>query len=65
MLSLFWLRGVRMSTIIGLVGGGIGFPLVQYIRLLDYRSAGIAVLFIAIAIAALDCISAEIRERFV
>jgi phosphonate transport system permease protein len=61
-----WDINVRMSTIIGLVGGGgIGFLLVQYIRLLDYRSAGIAVWFIAITVAALDYISAEIRERFV
>jgi phosphonate transport system permease protein len=61
-----WDINVRMSTIIGLVGGGgIGFLLIQYIRLLDYRSAGIAVWFIAITVAILDYISAEIRERFV
>ena len=35
-----WDINVRMSTIIGLVGGGgIGFLLIQYIRVLDYRSA--------------------------
>jgi len=57
---------VRMSTIIGLVGGGgIGFLLVQYIRLLDYRAAGIAVWFIALTVAILDYVSAEIRRRFV
>jgi phosphonate transport system permease protein len=61
-----WDINVRMSTVIGLVGGGgIGFLLVQYIRLLDYRSAGIAVWFIAITVAILDYISAEIRQRFV
>ncbi|MFP4362541.1 MAG: phosphonate ABC transporter, permease protein PhnE [Spirochaetia bacterium] len=61
-----WDINVRMSTIIGLVGGGgIGFLLVQYIRLLDYRSAGIAVWFIAITVAILDYVSAEIRRRFV
>ncbi|HDQ72588.1 MAG TPA: phosphonate ABC transporter, permease protein PhnE [Chloroflexi bacterium] len=61
-----WDINVRMSTIIGLVGGGgIGFLLIQYIRLLDYRSAGIAVWFIAITVAILDYVSAEIRERFV
>ncbi len=61
-----WDINVRMSTIIGLVGGGgIGFLLVQYIRLLDYRSAGIAVWFIAITVAMLDYISSEIRQRFV
>jgi phosphonate transport system permease protein len=61
-----WDINVRMSTIIGLVGGGgIGFLLVQYIRLLDYRSAGIAVWFIAITVATLDYVSSEIRQRFV
>ncbi len=61
-----WDINVRMSTIIGLVGGGgIGFLLVQYIRLLDYRSAGIAVWFIAVTVATLDYVSAEIRARFV
>ncbi|WP_455382962.1 phosphonate ABC transporter, permease protein PhnE [Salinispira pacifica] len=59
-----WDINVRMSTVIGLVGGGgIGFVLVQYIRLLDYRSAGIAVWFIAITVAILDYVSAEIRNR--
>jgi phosphonate transport system permease protein len=61
-----WDINVRMSTIIGLVGGGgIGFLLVQYIRLLDYRAAGIAVWFIAVTVAILDYVSAEIRARFV
>jgi phosphonate transport system permease protein len=61
-----WDINVRMSTVIGLVGGGgIGFLLVQYIRLLDYRAAGIAVWFIAITVAILDYVSAEIRQRFV
>ena len=59
-----WDINVRMSTVIGLVGGGgIGFLLVQYIRLLDYSSAGIAVWFIAITVAVLDYVSAEIRAR--
>ncbi|MFW6338450.1 MAG: phosphonate ABC transporter, permease protein PhnE [Alkalispirochaetaceae bacterium] len=59
-----WDINVRMSTVIGLVGGGgIGFILVQYIRLLDYSSAGIAVWFIAITVALLDYVSAEIRNR--
>jgi phosphonate transport system permease protein len=60
-----WDVNVRMSTVIGLVGGGgVGFILVQYIRLLDYRSAGIAVWFIAVTVAVLDYVSAEIRRRF-
>ena len=61
-----WDINVRMSTVIGLVGGGgIGFVLIQYIKLLDYRAAGIAVWFIAITVAILDYISATIRQRFV
>jgi phosphonate transport system permease protein len=60
-----WDINVRMSTIIGLVGGGgIGFLLVQWIRLLDYRAAGIAVWFIAVTVAVLDYVSSEIRQRF-
>lgn len=59
-----WDINVRMSTVIGLVGGGgIGFLLIQYIRLLDYRSAGIAVWFIAVTVAILDYVSAEIRNK--
>jgi phosphonate transport system permease protein len=61
-----WDINVRMSTIIGLVGGGgVGFILIQYIRLLDYRAAGIAVWFIAVTVAVLDYVSSEIRQRFV
>jgi phosphonate transport system permease protein len=61
-----WDINVRMSTVIGLVGGGgIGFVLIQWIRLLDYKAAGIAVWFIAITVATLDYVSAEIRARFV
>ncbi|MGD2104875.1 MAG: ABC transporter permease subunit, partial [Anaerolineae bacterium] len=61
-----WDINVRMSTVVGLVGGGgIGFILIQYIRLLNFRAAGIAVWFIAVTVAILDYVSAEIRERFV
>lgn len=61
-----WDINIRMSTIIGYVGGGgIGFLLAQWIRILDYRAAGMAVWFIAITVAILDFVSAEIRERFV
>jgi phosphonate transport system permease protein len=61
-----WDINVRMSTVIGLVGGGgIGYLLVQWMRLLDFRAAGIAVWFIVITVATLDIVSAEIRARFV
>lgn len=61
-----WDINVRMSTVIGLVGGGgIGFLLIQWIHLLDYKAAGIAVWFISITVAILDYVSSEIRQRFV
>lgn len=60
-----WDINIRMSTVIGFVGGGgIGFLLQQWIRLLDYRAAGIAVWFIAITVMILDNVSSEIRERY-
>lgn len=60
-----WDINIRMSTVIGFVGGGgIGFLLQQWIRLLDYRAAGIAVWFIAITVMILDYVSAEIREKY-
>jgi phosphonate transport system permease protein len=61
-----WDINIRMSTIIGLVGGGgIGFLLTQYIKLLQYDYAGLCVWFIAVTVAILDYVSAEIRVRFV
>lgn len=61
-----WDINVRMSTLIGFVGGGgIGFILLQWIRLYNYEAVGIAVWLIAITVSALDYISSEIRERFV
>ncbi len=61
-----WDINVRMSTIIGFVGGGgIGFLLQQWIRLLDYNAAGTAVWAIAIVVATMDYLSAIVRERFV
>jgi len=61
-----WDINIRMSTIIGMVGGGgIGFLLVQYIRLLEYDYAGLCVWFVAVTVAILDYVSAEIRARFV
>ncbi len=57
---------VRLSTVIGLVGGGgIGFILIQWIRQFQYEAAGLAVWLIAITVSVLDYASSEIRERFV
>jgi phosphonate ABC transporter permease subunit PhnE len=59
-----WDINVRMSTIIGFVGGGgIGLLLNQQINLLRYRDAGVAVLAIAVVVSILDYASAKIRER--
>ncbi|RMF77193.1 MAG: ABC transporter permease subunit [Chloroflexi bacterium] len=61
-----WDINVRMSTIIGFVGGGgIGFILQQQINLLQYRDAGVAMLAIAIVVSVLDYMSATIRERII
>jgi len=61
-----WDINVRMSTIIGFVGGGgIGQILKQWIDLLQYRQAGVATLAIAIVVAALDYASAKTREKIV
>tara|TARA_B100000686_G_scaffold351340_1_gene449877 strand:- start:859 stop:2034 length:1176 start_codon:yes stop_codon:yes gene_type:complete len=55
---------VRMSTIIGMVGGGgIGFLLQQWINLLQYRKAGTALLLIVVVVMSLDFLSAKIRDR--
>jgi phosphonate transport system permease protein len=54
-----------MSTVIGFVGGGIGFPLQQWIRLLMYEEAGAAGWAVAIVVAALDYASAKVRETVV
>jgi phosphonate ABC transporter permease subunit PhnE len=61
-----WDINVRMSTIIGAVGGGgIGFILIQWIRQFQYDAAGLAVWLITITVATLDYVSSNIRERFV
>ncbi len=61
-----WDINVRMSTIIGFVGGGgIGFLLQQWIRLLLYREAGAAVWAIAIVVAIMDYVSAKVREEVI
>ncbi len=61
-----WDINVRMSTIIGFVGGGgIGFLLSQSIRLLRYREASVMMLAIAIVVSSLDYLSAKIRTRII
>jgi len=61
-----WDINVRMSTIIGFVGGGgIGFLLQQWIRLTDFRAAGAAIWAIAVVVTVLDFLSSEVRKRVV
>ncbi|MCA9918172.1 MAG: phosphonate ABC transporter, permease protein PhnE [Anaerolineales bacterium] len=61
-----WDINVRMSTIIGFVGGGgIGFLLSQSVRLLRYREASVMMLAIAIVVSLLDYLSANVRRRVI
>lgn len=61
-----WDINVRMSTVIGFVGGGgIGFLLAQWINLLQYQQAAVAVWAIAIVVSIMDYVSAIVRERLV
>ncbi len=59
-----WDINVRMSTILGFVGGGgIGFLIVQWQRLSQWSAIGAAFWSIMILVAILDYASAEARER--
>jgi phosphonate ABC transporter permease subunit PhnE len=59
-----WDINVRMSTIIGFVGGGgIGFLLQQNINLLDYNAASTQMLAIAVVVASMDYLSSKLREK--
>ena len=59
-----WDINVRISTIIGFVGGGgIGYYLSQRISTLEYSKAGTGLLAIVIVVWVLDFLSAQIRKR--
>ncbi|HSB65491.1 MAG TPA: phosphonate ABC transporter, permease protein PhnE [Anaerolineales bacterium] len=59
-----WDINVRISTILGFVGGGgIGYYLSQRINLLQYRQAGTAIWAIVAVVWAMDFLSAEIRKK--
>lgn len=61
-----WDINVRISTIIGFVGGGgIGYYLSEQINLLAYRRAATGIWAIVIVVMALDFMSAEVRKRTV
>lgn len=61
-----WDINVRISTIIGFVGGGgIGLQLQTWINRLSYHEAGTAVWAIVLVVVVLDNISAQLRKRLV
>jgi phosphonate transport system permease protein len=61
-----WDINVRLSTVIGLVGGGgIGFILIQYINLLQWNQAATALWLIGIVVITMDYASAIIREKLI
>ena len=59
-----WDINVRMSTIVGMVGGGgIGMRLLQEMRVSDYSDAVVLMMLIMIAVWSMDTMSARLRER--
>lgn len=59
-----WDINVRISTIIGFVGGGgIGYYLSQRINGFEYSKAGTAIWAIVLVVMAMDFLSAEVRKR--
>lgn len=61
-----WDINVRMATVIGLVGGGgIGFILNQYMNLLLWRQAAVAIWFIIVVVMAMDYASSWVRHKIV
>ena len=61
-----WDINVRMSTVIGLVSNaGLGFLVIQWIRLSCYESMATAIIAIVLVVALLDYISSRLRERII
>ena len=61
-----WDINVRASTIIGFVGGGgIGFFLVQWINLGDYRAVSACFISILVVVMFMDILSARVRARLI
>jgi phosphonate transport system permease protein len=59
-----WDINVRISTIIGFVGGGgIGYYLNLRINEFQWNAAGTAVWMIVVVVWAMDFLSSEIRKR--
>jgi phosphonate transport system permease protein len=64
--SLFMFEyNVRASAILGLVGaGGIGFYILSYIQVLDYRPLSTALLVLLAFVLGIDFVSSRVRRRF-
>jgi len=61
-----WDINVRMSTVVGLVSdAGLGFLVIQWIRLNRFSSMATAIIAIVLVVALLDAVSAWLRERII
>jgi phosphonate transport system permease protein len=61
-----WDINVRMSTVIGLISdAGLGFLVIQWIRLANLRAMATAIIAIVLVVAILDYVSAWLRERVI
>ncbi|MBN1137306.1 MAG: phosphonate ABC transporter, permease protein PhnE [Anaerolineae bacterium] len=61
-----WDINVRMSTVIGLISdAGLGFLLIQWIRLNNLRAMATSIIAIVLVVAILDYTSAWLRERVI
>lgn len=61
-----WDINVRISTVIGSVGGGgVGVLLYQWVNLTGYMQAGVAVWAIVIVVWTMDFVSSWVREKIV
>ena len=59
-----WDINVRMSTLVGMVGGGgIGMRLLQEMRVNDYSDAVVLMMLIMVAVWSMDTMSARLRAR--
>ena len=59
-----WDINVRISTVIGFVGGGgIGYYLSQRLNTFEYHKAGTALFGIVLVVIALDLLSTAVRKR--
>ncbi len=61
-----WDINVRMSTVIGLISdAGLGFLVIQWVRLNNLRAMATAIIAIVLVVAILDYVSAWLRQRII